>query len=141
MTAAPQLPERLARLIRHDVQGMHAYAVQPSAGLVKLDAMENPHRLPPSLQRELGERLGAVAINRYPGDRVDTLRQALARHAQVPEGFSLMLGNGSDEVLAHVFMALLRHPAPLLFPDVSYSFYPVYAKLYGIAAREIPLAD
>jgi len=64
-----RLPEKLARLIRSDVQGMHAYAVQPSAGLVKLDAMENPHRLSPALQRELGERLGAVALNRYPGER------------------------------------------------------------------------
>ena len=54
---------------------MHAYAIQPSAGLVKLDAMENPFRLPPALQRELGERLAAVAINRYPAERVGDLRR------------------------------------------------------------------
>ncbi|MEN9417388.1 MAG: bifunctional histidinal dehydrogenase/histidinol dehydrogenase, partial [Pseudomonadota bacterium] len=58
------LPARLLRTLRRDVQGMHAYAVQPSAGLLKLDAMENPVRLSEPLQRELGERLGRVAINR-----------------------------------------------------------------------------
>src|SRR3954464_8666351 len=66
--------------IRQDVQGMHAYAVQDSRGMVKLDAMENPHRLPAQLRRALGERLAEVAINRYPGDRIEDLRNALARH-------------------------------------------------------------
>jgi len=58
------LDARIQRHIRQDVQSMHAYAIQPSAGLVKLDAMENPFSLPEALQRELGERLGRVAINR-----------------------------------------------------------------------------
>jgi histidinol-phosphate aminotransferase len=62
------LSDRIARVIRQDIQSMHAYAVQPSAGMVKVDTMENPFRLPPELQRELGERLGRVAINRYPAD-------------------------------------------------------------------------
>jgi histidinol-phosphate aminotransferase len=57
---------------RQDVQGMHAYAIQPSAGMVKLDAMENPLPLPPALQQALGERLGRVAINRYPAERGPT---------------------------------------------------------------------
>jgi histidinol-phosphate aminotransferase len=74
---SPQLLKR----IRQDVQSMHAYAVQESAGMVKLDAMENPHRLPPELQAALGQRLGALALNRYPDDRVNDLRDALARHA------------------------------------------------------------
>jgi histidinol-phosphate aminotransferase len=65
------------RVFRADVQSMHAYAVQPSAGLLKLDAMENPHRLPPELQAQLGQRLGALALNRYPGDA----RQRPARRA------------------------------------------------------------
>jgi histidinol-phosphate aminotransferase len=60
------LKDRLHNTIRQDVQSMHAYAIQPSAGFIKLDAMENPFTLPPELQRELGERLGRVAINRYP---------------------------------------------------------------------------
>ncbi len=54
----------LKKLIRQDVQSMHAYAIQESSGMVKLDAMENPHRLPPTLQAHLGQRLGALALNR-----------------------------------------------------------------------------
>ncbi|MDR1968972.1 MAG: hypothetical protein LBQ32_09835, partial [Burkholderiaceae bacterium] len=95
----PAAPDSLQR-IRADVQSMHAYAVQDSAGLVKLDAMENPHRLPPALQAELGCRLGAVAINRYPGARLDDLRTALLAYAQPPQGWALMLGNGSDELIS-----------------------------------------
>jgi histidinol-phosphate aminotransferase len=111
---------------------MHAYAVQPSAGLIKLDAMENPHRLSPSLQRELGERLGAVAINRYPGDRVDTLREALARHAQVPAGFDLMLGNGSDELISLLAMACDVPGASILAPVPGFVMYGMSAQLQGL---------
>ena len=130
MSAA--LPQRLARLIRQDVQGMHAYAVQPSAGLVKLDAMENPHRLPPAVQRELGERLGAVALNRYPGERIDTLRQALARHAGLPEGFALMLGNGSDELISMLAMACDVPGASILAPVPGFVMYGMSAQLQGL---------
>ena len=65
-TPLPTTAERIAAVIRQDVKSMHAYAIQDSTGLVKLDAMENPFRLPEALQRSLGERLGKVAINRYP---------------------------------------------------------------------------
>ncbi|TFY98973.1 histidinol-phosphate transaminase [Ramlibacter humi] len=126
------LPQRLARLIRQDVQGMHAYAVQPSIGLVKLDAMENPHRLSPQLQRELGERLGAVALNRYPGERIDTLKQALARHAGMPEGFSLMLGNGSDEIISLIAMACDVPGASILAPMPGFVMYAMSAQLQGL---------
>ena len=104
--AAPLTAEDLvARRIRADVQAMHAYGVQDPQGMVKLDAMENPHRLPPELQAELGRRLGVLALNRYPGSRVNDLRQALAEYAQVPAGFELMLGNGSDELISLLAMA------------------------------------
>ena len=99
------LDRLIATRIRQDVQSMHAYAIQDSRGMVKLDAMENPHRLPPALQKELGERLAAVALNRYPGERVNELRSALARHARMPAGFDLMLGNGSDELISLLAMA------------------------------------
>lgn len=127
-----RLPDRLARLLRSDVQGMHAYAVQPSAGLVKLDAMENPHRLPPALQRELGERLGAVAINRYPGTRLDDLKAALHRHAQVPAGFRLMLGNGSDELISMLAMACDVPGATILAPVPGFVMYAMSAQLQGL---------
>src|SRR4029079_1071942 len=90
---------------RQHVQGMHAYAIQPSKGMVKLDAMENPHRLPAALQAELGQRLGALPLNRYPGEATNDLRRALAQYARMPGGFEIMLGNGSDELISLIAMA------------------------------------
>ena len=127
-TLAPQL----ARLIRPDVQSMHAYAVQDATGMVKLDAMENPHRLSPELQAELGRRLGAVALNRYPGDQVNVLRAALAAHAQMPEGFDIMLGNGSDELISLVAMACDVPGASILAPLPGFVMYSMSAALQGL---------
>jgi histidinol-phosphate aminotransferase len=103
-TAQP-LDALIQRRIRQDVQSMHAYAIQDSVGMVKLDAMENPHRLPQALQEALGKRLGALALNRYPDGRINDLRNALADYAQMPEGCDIMLGNGSDELISLLAMA------------------------------------
>ena len=126
-------PQRdLKKLIRQDIQSMHAYAIQPSAGLIKLDAMENPHRLSPSLQAQLGARLGALALNRYPAGRVDDLRAALANHARMPEGFDLMLGNGSDELISLVAMACDVPGASILAPLPGFVMYGMSAQLQGL---------
>ena len=126
------LPPRLSRLIRQDVQSMHAYAVQDATGLIKLDAMENPHRLPPALQAELGQRLGAVALNRYPGPRIDELRAALARQAGLPAGCALMLGNGSDELISLLAMACDVPGASILSPLPGFVMYAMSAQLQGL---------
>lgn len=126
------LDRLIATRIRQDVQSMHAYAIQDSHGMVKLDAMENPHRLPPALQQELGERLAAVALNRYPGKRIDDLRGALARHARLPEGFGLMLGNGSDELISLLAMACDVPGATILAPVPGFVMYEMSAQLQGL---------
>jgi histidinol-phosphate aminotransferase len=130
---------RAKKVFRRDVQGMHAYAVQPSTGLIKLDAMENPHRLPTHLQEELGQRLGAVALNRYPGERVNDLRRALARHAGMPEGFDIMLGNGSDELISLIAMACDVPGATILAPVPGFVMYEMSAKLQGLKFVGVPL--
>jgi histidinol-phosphate aminotransferase len=122
----------LHRLIRQDIQSMHAYAIQPSAGLVKLDAMENPHRLSPELQAALGRRLGALALNRYPAGQVDDLRRALAAYAGMPEGFDIMLGNGSDELISLVAMACDVPGASILAPLPGFVMYAMSAQLQGL---------
>jgi histidinol-phosphate aminotransferase len=124
--------ELASRVFRSDVQSMHAYAVQPSAGLLKMDAMENPHRLPADLQAELGRRLGALALNRYPGDRINDLRSALARYAAMPEGHDLMLGNGSDELISLLAMACDRPGASILAPVPGFVMYGMSAQLQGL---------
>ena len=107
--------------------------------LVKLNTNENP--FPPSdkvfaaMQGELG-----ASLRLYPDPNATKLRQALANHTGLTID-QVFVGNGSDEVLAHTFQALLQHNEPLLFPDISYSFYPVYCGLYGIEKVEVPLAQ
>jgi len=135
----PALAERLRDTIRQDVQSMHAYAIQPSAGLVKLDAMENPFRLPEALQRELGERLGRVAINRYPGESIGALAAALAEHAGVPPGCKTMLGNGSDELIDLLAAACARPGATVLAPLPGFVMYEMSARLRGLAFVGVPL--
>jgi len=118
---------------------MHAYAIQPSTGMVKLDAMENPHRLPPELQEELGRRLGALALNRYPGERTNQLRDALAAHAGMPEGFDIMLGNGSDELISLIAMACDVPGAAILAPVPGFVMYAMSAQLQGLKFIGVPL--
>ncbi|PIT81473.1 histidinol-phosphate transaminase [Limnohabitans sp. 15K] len=132
---SPQLMQR----IRQDVQSMHAYAIQDSAGMVKLDAMENPHRLPADLQKALGERLGALALNRYPGERVNELRHALASYAGMPEGFDIMLGNGSDELISLLAMACDVAGASILSPLPGFVMYAMSAQLQGLTFHGVPL--
>ncbi len=125
--------------IRQDIQSMHAYAIQDSAGLLKLDAMENPHRLSPELQAELGRRLGALAVNRYPGDNVERLRRTLADHVGLPEGHALMLGNGSDELISLLAMACDIPGASLLAPLPGFVMYAMSAQLQGLAFHGVDL--
>jgi histidinol-phosphate aminotransferase len=127
-----RLDRLIATRIRQDVQSMHAYAIQDSRGLVKLDAMENPHRLPAALRQELGARLADVAINRYPGERIEDLKKALARHARLPAGFGLMLGNGSDELISLLAMACDVPGATLLAPQPGFVMYAMSAQLQGL---------
>jgi histidinol-phosphate aminotransferase len=127
------------RFIRQDVQSMHAYAIQHSVGMVKLDAMENPFALPADLQAKLGERLGAVAINRYPGARIDDLKNALKRYVNLPEGFGLMLGNGSDELISLLAMACDVPNAKILAPEPGFVMYAMSAQLQGLQYIGVPL--
>ncbi|WP_371133145.1 histidinol-phosphate transaminase [Hydrogenophaga sp.] len=127
------------RFIRQDIQSMHAYAIQDSAGMVKLDAMENPFSLSPELQAQLGARLGAVAINRYPGGRIDDLKQALARYVDLPDDYGLMLGNGSDELISLLAMACDVPGASILAPMPGFVMYAMGAQLQGLAFHGVPL--
>jgi histidinol-phosphate aminotransferase len=107
------------------------------AELTKLNTNESPFGPSPrALEAIRGE--AADTLRLYPDPQASALRAALATYHQVqPE--QVFVGNGSDEVLAHAFAALLKHDAPLLFPDITYSFYPVYCRLFGIAFDAVPL--
>ena len=133
------LTETALSRIRADVRAMHAYTVQAADGLLKMDAMENPFGLPPALQAALGQRLGALALNRYPGPRTEVLRDALARHAGMPEGCALMLGNGSDELISLVALACARPGAQVLAPLPGFVMYGMSAQLQGLGFTGVAL--
>ncbi len=137
MTSDPS--DRYARVLRQDVQSMHAYAIQPSDGLVKLDAMENPFRLPEPLQDEFGRRLGRVAINRYPTGCVADVVAALSSYVKLPAGCRLMLGNGSDELISLLAMACDKPGATILAPVPGFVMYEMSARLQGLKFVGVPL--
>ncbi len=124
------------------VHGLTPYVPgeQPKlANLIKLNTNENPYGPSPKVLEVL--RAGAAETLRlYPDPNSDRLKAAIAEfHGLNAE--QVFVGNGSDEVLAHTFHALLKHDAPLLFPDITYSFYPVYCGLYDISYETIPLTE
>jgi histidinol-phosphate aminotransferase len=107
--------------------------------LVKLNTNESPFG-PSPLALEAMRASAADSLRLYPDPDATELREALAAHHGVkPE--QVFVGNGSDEVIAHAFVALLKQPKPLLFPDITYSFYPVWAQLFGLACETVPLDD
>lgn len=104
---------------------------------IKLNTNENPY--PPSvLVQQAIQAASGDSLRLYPDPNADELKQAIAQYYQTNKQ-NVFVGNGSDEVLAHTFVALLKHDKPLLYPDISYSFYPVYSKLFGINEKQIPL--
>jgi histidinol-phosphate aminotransferase len=105
--------------------------------LVKLNTNEHPYGPSP---RALEAMRNATndSLRLYPDPNADALKRALAQRYGL-QAHQFFVGNGSDEVLAHAFMALLKHDQALWFPDITYSFYPVYCGLYGIAHKKVPL--
>lgn len=124
------------------VHGLTPYVPgeQPKlANLVKLNTNENPYGPSPRVLEAVRAE-AAETLRLYPDPNSDRLRAGIAAcHGVTPD--QVFVGNGSDEVLAHAFLALLKHDRPLLFPDITYSFYPVYCGLYEIAYQTIPLDE
>ena len=107
--------------------------------LLKLNTNENPYGPSPKVLEAL-KKEAADSLRLYPDPNSDALKAAIAENFGLTPA-QVFVGNGSDEVLAHIFHALLKHDAPLLFPDITYSFYPVYCGLYGIEYRMVPLGE
>lgn len=109
------------------------------ANLVKLNTNENPFGPSPkvieAIQAELND-----SLRLYPDPEGESLRQTIAAYHGIQPN-QVFLGNGSDEVLAHIFYGLFQHGEPILFPDITYSFYPVYCGLYGIQSKVVALTD
>jgi histidinol-phosphate aminotransferase len=132
----------MSRFWSEAVQSLTPYVPgeQPKLpNLVKLNTNENPYGPSPralaAIQAEAGDTLRL-----YPDPEAERLKRAIASLHGLAAN-QVFVGNGSDEVLAHAFLALLKHQRPLLFPDITYSFYPVYCGLYGIAYETVSLSQ
>jgi histidinol-phosphate aminotransferase len=139
LRAEPDEPQIMSRFWSPIVRGLSPYVPgeQPKQdGLLKLNTNENPYAPSPRVLAAIAAATDRLRL--YPDPRASSLCGAIAARCGVAVE-EVFVGNGSDEVLAHSFQALLKHDAPLLFPDITYSFYPVYCRLYGIRYEEVPL--
>jgi histidinol-phosphate aminotransferase len=110
------------------------------ANLIKLNTNENPYGPSPKALAAIREETGE-GLRLYPDPEGSRLKATVAGYFGHIQPGQIFVGNGSDEVLAHAFLALLKHERPILFPDITYSFYPVYCRLYGVDFETIPLTN
>lgn len=126
-------------IIRPDVRALSAYHVPDAEGFVKLDAMENPYPLPEDLRAELGRRLAEVALNRYPVPSYAQLKRKIRERLGVPAGFDVVLGNGSDELIAMLAVACAKPGAKVLAPTPGFVMYSMSAQFAGLEFVGVPL--
>jgi len=128
-----------AKVVRPEIQAMHAYQVSDATGMVKLDVMESPYRLPPGLAAEIGDLVSRVAMNRYPVPSATELRVLIREVMQVPTGCDVLLGNGSDECIQYITAALARDGAVVMAPAPSFAMFAMHALFYRLRFVGMPL--
>jgi histidinol-phosphate aminotransferase len=131
----------VAQLIRPEIQALHAYHVPPSFGLIKLDAMENPYLVPPFLREEIAAVVSHAAINRYPDPNPQALKQQIRTLLKLETGMDVLLGNGSDELIQLLAMAVNKPGATLLSVEPSFVMYKMIATFLGMSYTGVPLAN
>lgn len=126
-------------LIRPELLALHAYHVPPAAGMVKLDAMENPYLLPQALRDEIAQAVASVEINRYPDASAQQLKEGIARVTRLPDGMQVLLGNGSDEIIQLLALAVAKPGAVLMSVEPSFVMYKMIATFTGMRYAGVPL--
>ena len=128
-----------ASLVRDEIRALTAYHVAPAEGMVKLDAMENPYRLPPVIAEGLARRLAQVPVNRYPDPTAAGLKARLREAMGIAQSHEMLLGNGSDEILQIVTLALAKPGAVVLAVEPSFVVYRMAAVAAGMRYVGVPL--
>ncbi len=126
-------------LLRQEVLDLHAYHVPDSSGYIKLDAMENPYLVPPELRGEIADAVAAASINRYPDPGASILKETIRAVTGLPQGMELLLGNGSDELIQLLALALNKPGASLLSVEPSFVMYRMIAIFTGMRYVGVPL--
>jgi histidinol-phosphate aminotransferase len=129
----------VSKTIRPDVRAMHAYAVHDATGLVKLDVMENPYRLPEWLAEEVAAVVKSVALNRYPIPTAPALRARMREVLEIPPECELLLGNGSDEIITYITQAVAKPGACVLAPVPAFPMYKLNALYNHMPFVGVPL--
>ncbi|MEK7874786.1 MAG: aminotransferase class I/II-fold pyridoxal phosphate-dependent enzyme, partial [Pseudomonadota bacterium] len=119
-------------IIRDEIRALSAYHVPDAGGMVKLDAMENPYGLPQELCRALAERLAGAALNRYPDPAARELKLRLRAAMQIPSAMELVLGNGSDELIQMLALAVAKPGAVMLGLEPSFVMFRMIAAFAGL---------
>ena len=133
-----KLPEEI---IRDDIRALSAYHVPESAGMLKLDAMESPFGLPADLCAAIGARAAAAALNRYPDPTARALKERLRASMQIPSGMELVLGNGSDELIQMLALAVAKPGAVMLGVEPSFVMFRMIAGFAGLRFAGVPLTN
>ena len=133
---------RLAHtLIRPEILALSAYHVPDSRGLIKLDAMENPYLLPQSLRDEIATVVSGAPINLYPDPSPAVLKQSIRALLELPDGMEVLLGNGSDELIQLLALAVNKPGSILLSVEPSFVMYKMIATFIGMRYVGVPLRD
>jgi len=138
-SANRSLDELVERWIRPEVLDINPYHVPDPGNMVKLDAMENPYSLPESLNAPWLEKLTTAAINRYPDPAAKELKSAIRAAFNVPDGIEILLGNGSDEIIQMLAMAVAKPDRVVLAPEPSFVMYKMIALMAGMQYVGVPL--
>jgi histidinol-phosphate aminotransferase len=133
------MPKKPEEIIRAEILALKAYHVPEAAGMVKLDAMENPYRLPADVQAEIAALAAATALNRYPDPDAARLKARLREALAIPPGMDLLLGNGSDEIIQMLTMAAARPGAVVLGLEPSFVMFRMIATFCGVRFVGVPL--
>jgi histidinol-phosphate aminotransferase len=133
--------DKVGRVVRPEIQAMQAYHVSDATGLVKLDVMESPYRLPPDLAAEIGKLVSGLAMNRYPVPTAQELRALIREVMQVPAGCDVLLGNGSDECIQYITAAVAREGAVVMAPAPSFAMFSMHAFFYRLRFVGVPLRE
>jgi histidinol-phosphate aminotransferase len=135
------MPKRPEDIIRDEIRALRAYHVPDSAGLVKLDAMENPYSLPADVQVEIAKLAETAPLNRYPDPAATRLKARLRETMQIPAGVDVLLGNGSDEIIQMLIMAAARPGAAVLALEPSFVMFRMIATFCGVRYVGVPLKE
>jgi histidinol-phosphate aminotransferase len=133
------MPRQPEDIIRDEIRAISAYHVPDSAGLVKLDAMENPYALPAEVRAEIAQLAAAAALNRYPDPGAARLKARLREALEIAPDMGLLLGNGSDEIIQMLVMAVAKPGAVVMGVEPSFVMFRMIATLCGVRFAGVPL--